>query len=188
VSPVSPAAARGLTGHFSSHLRFGKNVAVRRFVTVAGLLALLAATLPAAGETTTSLSFTVRITQGITFRHPHPPEGDAGDVFSTTLTLFATDEQFGKPKNAKLGTMTFTWDFRGACSSTGAGCKGTSDMDTITKLPGGTITADGKDVPLSHLPFLVPIQKGTGRFAGATGSIAIAPAGHAESIYKITLP
>jgi hypothetical protein len=161
---------------------------VKRSATLIGSLALAGSVLPAAGQTSTTLAFTVRITQGATFRHPHPPPGDQGDVFSTTLTLFAMDPRFGKDKNAKLGTMSFTWTFRGACSSTGVGCTGTSNIDTLTRLPGGTITANRKNVPLSHLPFVVPIQKGTGRFTGATGSIAIAPAGHALSIYKITLP
>jgi hypothetical protein len=161
---------------------------VRRTVTAVGVLAVLAALLPAGAQTTTGLDFTVRITQGATFRHPHPPPGDAGDVFSTTLTLFADEPAFGRAKGARLGTMTFSWTFHGACSTSGAGCTGTSDMDTLTKLPGGTITASGTNVPLSRFPFVVPIQKGTGRFAGASGSIAIAPAGNAESIYKIRLP
>jgi hypothetical protein len=161
---------------------------VKRLAAVAGLGAAIVAVLPAAGQSSNPLDFTVRITQGATFRHPHPPAGDAGDVFSTTLTLFATQPAFGKPANAKLGTMTFSWTLKGSCSSTAVGCKGTSTMDTLTTLPGGTITADGANVSLSHTPFVVPIQKGTGRFAGAKGSIAIAPNGNALSIYKITLP
>jgi hypothetical protein len=161
---------------------------VKRFPQLIGLAVLIACVLPTAGQTSNNLDFTVRITQGATFRHPHPPAGDQGDVFSTTLTLFAMEPEFGKKANAKLGTMTFSWTFHGACSSSGSGCTGTSNMDTVTTLPGGTLTANGANVPLSHLPFVVPIQKGTGRFAGASGSIAIAPAGHALSIYKITLP
>jgi len=161
---------------------------VRRILVLAGLVAVAAAALPSAGQTSSSLDFTVRITQGATFRHPHPPAGDAGDVFSTTLTLFATEPEFGKGTDAKLGTMTFSWTFKGQCSATAAGCKGTSNIDTVTTLPGGTITANGTNVPLSHTPFVVPIQKGTGRFTGASGSIAIAPDGHALTVYKIKLP
>lgn len=158
-----------------------------RFLTVAWFL-VLATALPAAAQSADRLVFTVRITQAATVRHPHPPAGDAGDVFSTTLTLFVIDPVLGKAKNAKLGTMSFSYTFRGACSSTGAGCKGTSNMQTVTTLPGGTITANRADVPLGRLPFVVPIVKGTGRFAGATGNIAIAPGGNALTIYTINLP
>jgi hypothetical protein len=57
----------------------------------------------------------------------------------------------------------------------------------VTKLPGGTITAGGKNVSLAH-GLIVPIESGTGIFKGASGSIAIAPAGVAEDVFTIKLP
>jgi hypothetical protein len=165
---------------------------MRRFVTtlaLAGLLAVAtAAGAQAARRASETLHFTVRITQGPTWRYPHPPAGDAGDVFSTTLTIFADGSELGKPANSKLGTMTFSYTMDGSCSSTGAGCNGSTNIETKTSFPGGTLTADGLKVPLSHVPYVVPIQTGTGRFTGATGSIAIAPNGQAETIFTIKLP
>ena len=141
----------------------------------------------AAGGAGDTLHFTVRISQGPTWRYPHPPAGDAGDVFSTTLTIFADGPELGRPANSKLGSMVFSYTMHGSCSSTGAGCNGTTNIDTKTTFPGGTLTADGLKVPLGHVPYVVPIQTGTGRFAGATGSIAIAPAGQAETVFTIKL-
>ena len=104
--------------------------------------------------------FTVRLIQEATYRHPHPPDGNAGDVFSTTLRLFAIGPLFGKPDKSYVGTMSFSYTFQGACSSAGVGCKGTTNLDTLTKLPGGTLTANGKNVSLGRLPYVVPISSG----------------------------
>ena len=72
-------------------------------------------------------------------------------------------------------------------SSSAAGCKGTTNITTVTKLPGGTIVADGKNVSLAH-GLVVPITSGTGIFKGVTGTVAIAPAGMAEDVFNLTLP
>jgi hypothetical protein len=73
------------------------------------------------------------------------------------------------------------------CSVSGNGCKGTVDITTTTKLPGGTITAVVKGTPIRQ-PFIVKINKGTGRYKGAKGTVVIAPDGAARNIFKITLP
>src|SRR3954468_10543134 len=97
------------------------------------------------------LVFKVRLIQEATYRHPHPPDGDSGDTFSTTLRLFAIGDVLGFPDRTPMGTMSFTWGpLRGACSTAAASCSGTTNLVTITKLPGGTITAGGTDVSLSH--------------------------------------
>lgn len=134
------------------------------------------------------LKFTVRITQGPTFRHPHPPPGDAGDVFSTTLTEFTTSSIFGMGEGKKVGSMSFAYVLHGSCSSAAAGCTGNSDITTLTTLPGGTLSAAKKAVPFSRAGFVLPIQSGTGKFKGATGVIAVAPNGQAVTTYSITLP
>jgi hypothetical protein len=154
------------------------------------VVGLLAASSVAEAKTAAAskLDFTVKISQGPTMRHPHPPAGDAGDVFSTTLTMFAVAPQFGKSANARLGTMTFSYTLHGSCSSAAAGCSGTTNITTLTRLPGGTRVADGNNVPFSKKGFVLPIQAGTGRFAGAKGLIAVAPAGQARSTYTINLP
>ena len=65
--------------------------------------------------------------------------------------------------------MSFSYLLHGSCSVAGNGCKGTVDIDTMTKLPGGTITAGTKGAPIRQ-PFVVAIKSGTGRFAGAKGT------------------
>jgi hypothetical protein len=163
--------------------------AVRRTLALTALAALVAAcaSLAAEAKPGPTTTFTLKISQGPTFRHPHPPDGDANDQFSTTLTLFTIGSMFDKPDNTKVGAMTFAYVLHGTCSSTGESCRGTADITTSTRLPGGTISASGKAIPL-HVPFLVPIRSGTGRYKGATGVIQVAPNGAPRNIYKIKLP
>ena len=159
---------------------------VRRFVLAVSLVSLLATMVVGTGMSKGSpMNFKVRIIQEATYRHPHPPDGNEGDVFSTTLRLFAIGPLLGKPDKAFVGTMSFSYTFQGVCSSSGAGCKGTTDIQTLSKLPGGTITANGSKVSLGHLPYVVPIVSGTGIFAGAKGTVLIAPSGAAEDVYDI---
>jgi hypothetical protein len=160
---------------------------MRRTILI-GLVSLLAAAASAEGQTTSSnLTVTLRITQGVTQRQSHPPAGDAGDLFSVVLSLYNTTPQFGKAADAPVGNMTFSYTLKGSCSAAGGACKGTADILTVTKLPGGTITAGGTKVPI-RTPFLVTVRTGTGRFAGAHGTVEIAPAGAAKNIYKLKLP
>jgi hypothetical protein len=154
------------------------------------VLSLLAAGLVAQGQgkSAGTLAFKVSLVQEATYRTPHPPEGNPGDIFSTTLRLYAVGPLFGKPNRAFVGTMLFSYTFQGSCSSAGAGCTGTTNLNTLTRLPGGTITANGAKISLGSLSYVVPILNGTGAFAGARGSISIAPAGVAEDVYTIRLP
>ena len=166
---------------------------MRRALVTVGLISLLAAGFAGQGQSqgkqaAHTLSFKVRLIQEATYRTPHPPDGNAGDVFSVTLRLYAIGPLFGHPDKGFIGTMLFSYTFQGACSSSGTGCKGTTNLNTLTTLPGGTLTANGAKISLGHLPYLVPILKGTGTFAGATGSIQIAPSGAAEDVYVVKLP
>lgn len=164
---------------------------MRRLLVTVCLLSLLATALVAPGQTKSSgsvMSFKVKLIQEATYRTPHPPDGNENDVFTVTLRLFAVGPLFGKPDKAFLGTMLFSYTFHGACSSAGGGCTGTTNLNTTTKLPGGTITANGTKISLGHLPYVVPILSGTGAFRGAKGTIAIAPSGIAEDVYTVKLP
>jgi hypothetical protein len=165
---------------------------MRRLLVAVGLVSVLATGVVAAGQSKgakpavhPNMTFTVKLIQEATYRHPHPPDGNAGDVFSTTLRLFAVGPLFGKPDKAYVGTMSFSYTFQGACSSAGVGCKGTTNLDTLSKLPGGTITANGNNVSLGRLPYVVPIVSGTGAFVGASGTVSIAPSGAATEVYTI---
>ena len=133
------------------------------------------------------MSITLRIIQGVTVRHAHPPDGDSGDVFSVDLTLLTIKNDFDAAPNTRVGNMNFSYLLHGSCSVAGNGCKGTVDIDTMTKLPGGTITATTKGTPIKQ-PFVVAIKSGTGQYQGAKGTVVIAPDGSARNVYNITLP
>ena len=164
-----------------------------RRVTILGLVLALAATAVAAGQgargshQASKMNITLKILQGVTVRHAHPPDGDAGDVFSVDLTLVTVKNDFDAAPNTRIGNMSFSYLLHGSCSVAGNGCKGTVDIDTMTKLPGGTITAVAKGTPIKQ-PFVVSIKSGTGRYKGAKGTVVIAPDGAARNVYNITLP
>jgi hypothetical protein len=123
---------------------------------------------------------TARLIQEATWHLPN-------ETYQTQLRLFATGPTLGKNNGQFLGTMEFTWKLHGTCSSSSASCSGTADLITVTKLPGGTISAAGKGLSVSK-GFIVPIQSGTGAFKGVTGTIDIAPDGQAEDVFNLTLP
>lgn len=127
------------------------------------------------------------IVQHGTTRTPHPPLGDTGDVFTTTLLLSNTVAALGKPAKASVGAMTFQYVLHGKCST--ESCAGaTADITAISRLPGGTITATDKGVKLGRPPILIPITKGTGAFKGATGMLAVGAASSPINTYKLKLP
>jgi hypothetical protein len=161
---------------------------VRRLLILVGLILLVPPVLSAQGQRTSSVVLKFKIIQQATFRHPHPPDGDAGDGFSTTLILINIGDQFGKPTGRRVGTMTFAYTLSGACGADSPGCRGTTNIQTFSKLPGGTITADGTKVPLGVRPFVVHVLKGTGTFKGATGSVAIAPFFQSTETYTLSVP
>jgi hypothetical protein len=143
------------------------------------------AALPATAQNTRNpVVITVRLLQEATYQYPHPPP--VGLVLSTTLRLFAVGTTLGLPNNTFLGTMSFTYQLHGTCSASTTGCSGTTNLDTLTKFPGGTITANGNHISLSNA--LIPIKSGTGIFKGVTGTIDIAPGGQADSVYYLSVP
>jgi hypothetical protein len=84
--------------------------------------------------------------------------------------------------------MTFSYIMHGVCGTkVGEGCKGTVDVQTRSNLPDGTIMAAADGLPI-RAPFIVNINRGTGRYTGARGKIVIAPEGQARNVYQITLP
>jgi hypothetical protein len=134
-----------------------------------------------------SETLTLSIIQHGTTRTPHPPLGDQGDVFTTTLLLSNTAAALGKPAKAAVGAMTFQYVLHGTCST--ESCAGaTADIVAISRLPGGTLTAIDNGVKLSRPPILVPITKGTGAFKGVTGMLAVGAASSPINTYKLKLP
>jgi hypothetical protein len=134
-----------------------------------------------------SESLTLGIIQHGTTRTPHPPLGDEGDVFTTTLLLNNTVAALGKPAKASVGAMTFQYVLHGKCST--ESCAGASaDIVAISRLPGGTITASEKSVKLGKPPILIPITTGTGAFKGATGMLSVGAESRPINTYKLKLP
>lgn len=168
---------------------------IKRLATLGLVLALAAmaagagqsARTAAGGQKASKMNITLKIIQGVTVRHPHPPAGDSGDVFSVDLTLLTINNDFDAAPNTRVGNMSFSYLLHGSCSVAGNGCKGTVDIETTTKLPGGTITAEAKGTPIRQ-PFVVSIKGGTGKYKGAKGTVVIAPDGAARNVYNITLP
>jgi len=160
---------------------------VRR-LSVLALVLLLGVAVPAQGQTATKtlvLHFT--IFQEATHRHVHPPPGDAGDSYSTTLILTNAVAQLGKGVGGHEGSMSFAYTLSGSCGTT-AGCSGSTDIQTVTHFLDGTITAASNNVPLGKRPFVVQIQSGTGAYKGVKGRVEIAPKGDPKTDYFLTLP
>ena len=131
----------------------------------------------------------MRLIQEATIRHQHPPDGDPGDTFSTTLKLYAIGAVLGFPDGTPMGRMSFTWGpLHGVCSSSAAGCNGNDEH-----LHGDV--ASGRDdhrragtTSRSRKGIVVPVTGGTGIFKGVKGTIQIAPASVAEDVFNLTLP
>jgi hypothetical protein len=162
---------------------------MRRLLLPLVLVGLVASVLTGAGQGAKGpLQFKVRLIQEATYRHPHPPNGDPGDTFSTTLRLFAVGNVLGFPDKTPMGTMAFMWGpLNGACSTNAAGCEGTTNLQTLTRLPGGTISAGGTNISLSK-GIVVPVESGTGIFKGVKGTIQIAPQGVAVDVFNLRMP
>ena len=156
-------------------------------VTLVALLALLAVPTGQARPAKHVVDLKIAILQHGTTREPHPPLGDGGDVFRTTLLLNNTAPAFGRGAKANVGSMIFQYVLHGACSTeTCAGA--TADIVATSRLPGGTIVASENGVKLGRPPIVIPITKGTGDFQGATGSIAVGAASAPFNTYHIILP
>jgi hypothetical protein len=152
------------------------------------VLVALVLVAPAQGVATSrSETLTLGIIQHGTTRTPHPPLGDDGDVFTTTLLLNNTVAALGRAAKASVGAMTFQYVLHGKCST--ESCAGaTADIVAISRLPGGTITASENQVKLGKPPILIPITKGTGVFKGATGMLAVGAESRPINTYQIKLP
>src|SRR5438067_10309201 len=134
-----------------------------------------------------SETLTLGIVQHGTTRTPHPPLGDEGDVFTTTLLLNNTVAALGRAAKASVGAMTFQYVLHGTCST--ESCAGaTADIVAVSRLPGGTITATADGVKLGRPPIMLPITKGSGTFKGATGMLSVGAASKPINTYRLTLP
>jgi hypothetical protein len=156
-------------------------------VAILAVVALVLAAQAQAVRASHSETLVLGIVQHGTTRTPHPPLGDEGDVFTTTLLLSNTVAALGRAAHSSVGAMTFQYVLHGRCST--ESCAGaTADIVAISRLPGGTITATDDGVPLGRPPIMVPITKGTGIFKGVTGMLSVGAASKPINTYKIKLP
>ena len=132
----------------------------RRPIALACMLAL-AGTLSTAGLAAKvvkagPLTFSVSLIQEATYRHVHPP-GHANDTFSTMLRLNAIGTVLGFPGGTPMGTMAFNWGpLNGSCSSSSPSCSGTTNIQTVTTLPGGTIQIAPSGTAVDVFRLVVP--------------------------------
>ena len=133
-----------------------------------------------------TLVLKLAIQQHGTTRTPHPPVGDAGDVFTTTLLLNNTVAALGKGPGASVGAMLFSYVLHGTCST--ESCAGANaDISAVSRLPGGTLTAAANKVQLGHPPIVIPITGGTGTYKGATGKVTVGAESSPFNTYDIVL-
>lgn len=111
-----------------------------------------------------------------------PPKGTStGDTIHETSTLLNEVAQFGKPKQAVVGSdravQTIHLNPRALT------------IDGVATLPGGTLRFRGKVEPNARGGVVVPVVAGTGRYLGAKGILWILSADNPQrtlNIYRLT--
>ena len=135
---------------------------------------LIAAGLATAAAARTPMTITLISSPGPLARQVHPPAGDVGDVLSSSLRLTAA-----KAPNATMGSMRYSFTML---------TPATAAVDTITTLRDGTIRATGVKVAIAKPALTVTITGGTGRYAGARGTLTFGPMTTQRNVYRLTLP
>lgn len=107
-----------------------------------------------------------------------PPTGPSkGDVYGGRFRLLNVVPQLGRKAGAVVGTerssLTLT-------SRTAAVIHG------VVTLPGGTLVYGGRGRLGSSAP--IPVIRGTGRFAGARGTLTVGNGNSPLNTYRLTLP
>jgi hypothetical protein len=107
-----------------------------------------------------------------------PPKGlSKGDIYSGRSRLLNVVPQFGKGAGATVGNDVSTLTLTN--STTGI-------VNGVATLPGGTLRFKGKGRIGSSDP--IPVVGGTGRFAGAHGTLVSGSGNSPLNTYKLTLP
>jgi hypothetical protein len=159
---------------------------VRAVATCVAFLAALAA--PShAGTSSSQESLTIRLTSTLTAarRVDTAPKGrpNRGDSVTITCALQNRVAQLGEAKGAVVGKDVTVVKFKSARESTST---------TTVYLPGGTIRFSPHDSRPGSNSITIPIQGGTGRFAGAEGSLYVRDldrgAGVSLNVYRLRLP
>jgi hypothetical protein len=155
------------------------NEGMRVLSSVLAVLVFAAAS-PTAGVARTVLVIRVKsITISGTHFDASPKGFSKGDQFVGRSRLRNAARQFGKPVGAVVGSdysvLTLT-------SST------TATVFGVARLPGGTLRFKGGG-HLSNGPSPpIPLIGGTGRYAGARGTVVVGPGNTPLNTYRLTLP
>jgi hypothetical protein len=136
--------------------------------------ALLAAGLATGASAGTSLTITLTSEPGEIVRHAHPPSGDPGDVLFSTLLLSSNVSP-----RAQVGSMRYSFRILSDAHAT---------VNTVTTLADGTIRASATNVSIAQATIVVAITGGTGRYAGAVGTLTFGPMSTQTNVYKLALP
>lgn len=143
----------------------------------AGLLIAGAASAPAASARETTVVIRVKSVPVSGILHDHAPKGlSKGDVYTGRDRLINAVPQFGKKAGAVVGsdrsTLTLTSPTIGLLTG-------------VARFPGGTITFKGKGRLGSSTR--IPVVGGTGRFAGARGSMTVGSGYSPINTYRVSL-
>jgi hypothetical protein len=160
---------------------------LERLVAAVGICALVVVVPVASGGQAASRQVVVRfvavnIVENI--EHDVSPKGwSAGDWFRSRMNLFNLVPQFGRPASARVGTESLT--VRGTGPRSGF-------VRGRTYIPGGSVIVKGSfRLRANGAGFLWPVAGGTGRFAGAKGTLyinyQISP-GSEIHVYRLSLP
>ncbi len=117
---------------------------------------------------------------------PHPPSGQAGDTFDSSLELVnRASAQLGLGAHDAVGWMRLSYTVRHQCASAAPSCIPRADFMTVSTLPGGTVIANGKGISTESSTITIPIVAGTGSYRGARGTLLLGPS---WSTYALVLP
>ena len=145
---------------------------VRRGVGVV-LACVIASGLTAGASARTPLTLTLMTTPGTLVRHARPPNGDVGDVLTSTLLLTAAETP-----HTKMGSMHYSFTMLS---------RGIARIETTTTLSDGTIRATGAKISIARAALTVTVTGGTGRYAGARGTLTFGPMTTQKNVYRLSL-
>ena len=154
----------------------------RRFAPAAATAAVAVTLVPPLASSKSAVVIRlVSITTSNRVQDKAPQGASPGDKVFTTSRLQNAVAQLGRPKGAVVGSDRATLTIRGSDSVL---------VDGSATLRGGTIRFHG--LITSANTTRIPVVGGTGRFAGARGTVTTAALSRnglrASNVYRLTLP
>jgi hypothetical protein len=157
----------------------------RRLLSVLVGLMLIPAFLTSLAQARARSTTTIRLLSvagAYRYKDAAPKGLSAGDSVTGTDRLYDLAAQLGRRKGALVGSDSGTWKILSA--------KGAAAFRGVARLPGGTIFVKGR-IALDASSGSLPVVGGSGRFAGARGTLVVrelGTQGRAANIFLLTLP